>query len=181
MASTARRRTSRYETYGSLAYAPAREGHAVPAPRREEVVRPRPQVRPKERILARPRVRVREAGKVSPFAVLGFLSIGALTVLLLMSYVRLAVINDESVQLRSQLSQLKEEEAQLLAKYEQIYDLQEIETQMISTGAMVKPNSNQIVVLDLSEPDNVVVYGQEEGGAPGILERVGAFFERLGF
>lgn len=178
MATQARRRTTRYETYGSVAYEPAWEGGAVAAPGREEVVRPRPRVRPKERTLARPRVQVREAGKVSPFAVVGFLSVGVLAVLLLMSYVRLTVINDETVQLRSQLSQLQEEEAKLLTQYELAYDLQAIEAQLTADGTMVKPSSNQMVVLDLSEPDNVVVYDQTED-ASGALEKVGGFLGNL--
>lgn len=175
MAQEARRRTRRYETYGSVAYAPDWRGNTVPAPEREEVLRPRPHVRPKERTLARPRVQVRQAGKVSPFAVLGFLCVGVLTVLLLMSCVRLAVVSDETAQLRTQLTQLKAEEARLLTQYELAYDLQAIEAQMLADGTMVKPSSNQMVVLDLSEPDNVVVYSQESG-SPGVLDKLGDLF-----
>lgn len=178
MAAEARRRTTRYETYGSVAYDPVWEGGAVAAPGREEVLRPRPKVRPKERTLARPRVQVREAGKVSPFAVVGFLSVGVLAVLLLMSCVRLTVISDETVQLRSQLAQLEKEEAKLLTQYELAYDLRQIEEQLTADGTMVKPSSNQMVVLDLSEPDNVVVYDQTENTA-GALEKIGGILEGL--
>lgn len=178
MAAEAKRRTTRYEVYGNVAYDPAWEGGAVAAPRREEILHPRPNVRPKERTLARPRVQVREAGKVSPFAVLGFACIGVLAVLLLMSCVRLTVINDETVQLRSQLSQLQEEEAALLTQYELAYDLRAIEEQMLSEGIMVKPNSNQMVVLDLSEPDNVVVYDQTDTGSK-VFAKVGGFLGGL--
>lgn len=179
MAAEARRKTTRYETYGSAAYAPKWEGGAVAAPGREEVVRPRPRVRPKERTLARPRVQVREAGKVSPFAVVGFLAVGVLAVLLLMSCVRLAVIGDETVQLRNQLSALQEEEAKLQTQYELAYDLQEIEEQLLADGTMVRPSSSQMVILDLSEPDNVVVYDQTEN-ASGALEKIGGLLEGLG-
>lgn len=174
MAAEARRRSTRYEVYGNVAYDPVWEGGAVaaPAPERQEVLRPRPKVRPKERTLARPRVQVREAGKVSPFAVVGFLSVGVLAVLLLMSCVKLAVINDEAVQLRSQLSELQEEETKLLAQYELAYDLKAIEEQLTADGSMVKPSSSQMVVLDLSEPDNVVVYDQTENTA-GTLGQIG--------
>ena len=164
MAAVEQRRTSRYEVYGNVAYDPVWEGGAVavPAPERQEVLRPRPNVRPKERTLARPRVQVREAGKVSPFAVVGFFSIAVMAVLLLMCCVRLTILNDESVHLRNQLSQLQAEEADLLARYELAYDLQAIETELLSNGIMVRPSSEQMVVLDLSEPDNVVVYSQNE-------------------
>lgn len=164
MAAVEQRRTSRYEVYGNVAYDPVWEGGAVavPVPERQEVLRPRPNVRPKERTLARPRVQVREAGKVSPFAVVGFFSIAVMAVLLLMCCVRLTILNDESVHLRNQLSDLQAEEADLLAHYELAYDLQAIETDLLASGTMVRPTSEQMVVLDLSEPDNVVVYSQNE-------------------
>ena len=180
MAAAAQRRTSRYEVYGNVAYDPVWEGGAVaaPAPGQQEVLRPRPNVRPKERTLARPRVQVREAGKVSPFAVVGFFSVAVMAVLLLMCCVRLTVLNDESVQLRNQLTQLQEQEADLLTRYELAYDLQAIEAELISSGAMVRPGSSQMVVLDLSEPDNVVVYGQEEP-ADGVINGVKDFMSDL--
>ncbi len=172
------RRTSRYEVYGNVAYDPVWEGGAVaaPAPERQEVLRPRPNVRPKERTLARPHVQVREAGKVSPFAVVGFLSIAVMAVMLLMCCVRLTILNDESAHLRNQLSQLQAEEADLLARYELAYDLQTIEAELLSSGAMVRPAGDQMVVLDLSEPDNVVVYDQSEptdGVVSGIKDFLG--------
>ena len=180
MAAVAQRRTSRYEVYGNVAYDPVWEGGAVaaPAPERQEVLRPRPNVRPKERTLAHPRVQVREAGKVSPFAVVGFLSIAVMAVLVLMCCVRLTVLNDESVHLRNQLSQLQDEEADLLARYELAYDLQAIETELLASGTMVRPGSDQMMVLDLSEPNNVVVYDQSEP-MDGAVDQVKNFLGGL--
>lgn len=180
MAAVAQRRTSRYEVYGNVAYDPVWEGGAVvaPAPGQQEVLRPRPNVRPKERTLARPRVQVREAGAVSPFAVVGFLSIAVMAILLLMCCVRMTVLNDETIQLRDQLSQLQEEEAELLARYELAYDLQAIEAQLLADGTMVRPGSEQMVVLDLSEPDNVMVYDQSES-VGGVVNEVKDFVNDL--
>ncbi len=178
MATQAERRTTRYEVYGNVAYEPVWEGGSVAAPRRQQTPRPRPHVRPKERTLARPRVQVREAGRTSPFAVLGFVCVGVLAALLLMSCARLTVINDETVQLRSQLAQLQEEEVKLLTQYELAYDLRTIEAQVLEEGLMVKPNSNQMVVLDLSEADNVVVYNRA-GGDGAVMDKVGGFFGDL--
>lgn len=42
MATRRRSQLSSYRTYGSVAYAPAYDGTAVRAPRREEVLRPSP-------------------------------------------------------------------------------------------------------------------------------------------
>ncbi len=172
----AKRRSTRYEVYGNVAYDPVWEGGAVaaPAPERQEVFQPRPKVSPRERILARPRIQVREAGAVSPFAVIGFLAVGVLAVLLLMSYVNLTVLNDETVQLKSELSVLQDEEAKLLAQYELAYDWSALEAELTAGGTMAKPNSSQMVMLDLSEPDSVVVFGQT-GNVSGLLDKVGSF------
>ena len=65
MATYRRRSTAAYSTYGSVAYAPAYDGSAVRAPRREEELRQAP--RPKQRqhvqrkALVRARAEVREA------------------------------------------------------------------------------------------------------------------------
>ena len=177
----AKRKSTRYEVYGNVAYDPVWEGGAVaaPAPERQEVLRPRPNVRPKERTLARPRVQVREAGKVSLFAVVGFFSIAVMAVLLLMCCVRLTVLADESVQLRNQLNQLQAEESDLLARCELAYDLQAIEAELLASGTMVRPTSDQMVVLDLSEPDNVVVYDQSEATNGGVIGEVKDFLSDL--
>jgi len=110
--------------------------------------------------------------------VVGFFSIAVMAVLLLMCCVRLTVLNDESVQLRNQLNQLQAEEADLLTRYELAYDLQAIETELLASGAMVRPASDQMVVLDLSEPDNVVVYDQTEP-AGGLVNEVKDFLGDL--
>ena len=65
------------------------------------------------------------------------------------------MVNDQVVELRNHLSELKEEETQLKAQYELAYDLQEIERKMLSSGEMMKVQSWQTYTLELSEPDAV--------------------------
>ena len=74
--------TSSYRTYGSVAYAPAYDGSAIRAPGRESTLQPRPKARPRtrEQALTRTKVQVREAGEVSPFAVIGFAAGAAMAV-----------------------------------------------------------------------------------------------------
>ena len=111
MATRRRSQLSSYRTYGSVAYAPAYDGTAVRAPRREEVLRPKPRVRPRERVLTRTQVQVREAGQASVFAVIGFLAVGVFAALLLLSYTQYAVLTDQVVTLRSELTTLQTENA----------------------------------------------------------------------
>ena len=165
MATRRRSQLSSYRTYGSVAYAPAYDGTAVRAPRREEVLRPKPRVRPRERVLTRTQVQVREA----VFAVIGFLAVGVFAALLLLSYTQCAVLTDQVVTLRSELTTLQTENATLSAEYEKVFDMERIQAAVGDT--MIRPTGDQVEYIDLSEPDSVVVYGQEDAktGIPGLL------------
>ena len=167
---TAVKRRSRYTNYSRVPY-DAYDGSAARQLQREEVLRPRPMVRPRERAVVRPRVRVREAGLVSPFAVVGFLAVGVFAVLLLFSYVQLTTISQQVVELRSEMTALQSEEAKLRTAYELSYDLSSIEETMTASGAMVRPQNGQVV---LSEPDTVTFFNQDEAasGLDGMFESV---------
>ena len=73
-------RRSSYDPYRNLNY--QYDGSAVRIPEEEEILRPRPQVRPRNQELSRPKVAVRPAGKVSLFAVAGFGAVAALAVMI---------------------------------------------------------------------------------------------------
>jgi hypothetical protein len=179
MAAEAKRKT-RYATYGSVAYAPGYDGSAARRLERE-VVRPLPKERPEARVRARPRARVREQGRISVFAVVGFLAVGVFAALVLMSYVRLTTLSSETISLRSELSSLQTEEAKLQAQYELAYDIKSIEEKVTSDGQMVKPQSWQIYTVDLSEPDTVKRYNESHtyAGAVGALYAVGEVFKTV--
>lgn len=175
---TAVKRKLRYDNYGEMTAA-AYDGSAARQLQREEVLQPRPLVRPRERTVARPRVRVREAGAVSPFAVAGFLAIGVFAVLLLFSYVSLTTISRQVVDLRGEMTELRTEEARLRAQYELAYDLEGIEAAMTADGTMVKPQNGQTIYVDLSEPDSVTLFDQEEvrTGAAGFVDSLRALWD----
>lgn len=175
------RRTRRYETYGSAAYQPEYErGAAAPArraPRTEPVRRPR--VQPRTRTVARPQVEVRPQGAIAPFAVVGFVAVALCALLLVMTSARLAMVNDETVTLRSTLSELQAEEKALAAQYELAYDLAAIEEMFTADGSMVKAAAGRTVYLDLSEGDSVVYYEAAEQGLSGVVRRVEQFLSGL--
>lgn len=172
MASMAKRKT-RY-AYDRAPRNTSYDGSAARRLVREEVLQPRPQVRPRERAVARPKVRVREAGKVSVFAVVGFAAVAVFAVLLIMSYVQLAQISDEVVSLQNEMVTLQSEEAKLRAKYELAYDLSDIEQTMTANGSMIRPQDNQICYVDLSEPDSIEFYSAAPvKGIRGLSESLG--------
>lgn len=160
MAANRRRSTTAYRTYGSVAYAPAYDGSAVRAPRREEELQRSPASYPKRREQVRkhvrPKVQVRQAGAVAPFAVIGFLAVALFAAMLVTSYAQLTVANDEMVALRRELSALKSDNTSLTAQYEKVFDLATIQAAVGDN--MVQPTGDQVVYIDLSEPDTVTVY-----------------------
>lgn len=172
MATRRRNQTLSYRTYGSVAYAPAYDGSAVRAPGQEEVLQPKPRVRPKERALTRTQVQVRPAGQVSVFTVLGFLVVGVFAALLLFSYSQYTVVADQVVSLRQELSTLQTENATLTAEYEKVFDMERIQAAV--GGTMVRPSAGQIEYIDLSEPDSVELYAdQGSTGLMGVLQGLG--------
>ena len=173
MATRRHSQLSSYRTYGSVAYAPAYDGTAVRAPRREEVLRPKPRVRPRERVLTRTQVQVREAGQVAPFAVVGFIAVAVFAALLITSFAQFTALNGEVVSLQNQLTTLQTENATLSAQYEKVFDMETIQAAV--GESMVRPTSDQVEYIDLSEPDTVVVYGEQEasGGIVGALKAAG--------
>ena len=182
-----KRSTRRYRTYGNVAYKPEFEQEPVrrsrdqmnAAPARRQEPQRRPQPRPRRRPAVRPSVQVRTQTAVSPFAVVGMFSVLACTLLLVVSCARLAVVNNDIVEMRAELSDLQDENRTLQAKYELVYDLEAIEAQFLSDGTMVRPNAGQTVYLDLSEGDSVVYYDGAESGLSGILQRWERFFADL--
>lgn len=147
-----------YDPYRNLNY--QYDGSAVRVAEEEELLRPRPQVRPRHQQIARPKVAVRPAGKVSLFAVAGFAAVAVMAVLILMSYIQLSAISGKVVELNSDMTRLQSEEATLRARYELAYDLGAIEKAVTSDGSMGRPQAGQMVYVDLTEPDSVVLYDQ---------------------
>lgn len=177
MAAYRRRNTAGYHTYGSVAYAPAYDGNAVRAPRREEEWRQPPQPKQREHLrrkaLVRAQVQVRQAGQVAPFAVVGFLAVAIFAVMLVTSYAQLTVANTEMAALRRDLSDLQGEHEILTAQYERVFDLETLQAAVGDT--MVRPTSDQVVYIDLSEPDAVTVYGEGRplDGVRGLVRGAG--------
>ena len=101
-------------------------------------------------------VEVRQAGAVAPFAVVGFIAVAIFAALVLFSHAQSTVLNAEIVELRGQLTTLEAENAKLSAQYEQVFDMAAIQS-AVGEG-MTRPNGSQVVYLDLSEPDTVVVF-----------------------
>lgn len=159
------RRASNYSTNGSVAYdAGYASGGAV---RTREGAAPRTRTQQQGQTIARPRVKVREKGEASLFSIVGVAAIAVVAILLLISYAQLLMVSDSVVALQSEQKVLQAEQAKLLTEYELSINLEEIEAEVLATGAMVKPQSEQIIYIDTYEGDDVVFY-EDESAVKGI-------------
>ena len=127
------------------------------------------------RARAHTKARVRVGQRLSPVIALGYTALAALMVLLVMSYVELAAISSNVVSMQEELSELQEDQRALQVKYEQAFDLTSVKESAEAAG-MSQPSESQIYYIDLSDPDNAVVYQDQESGLTAFLERLG---ERL--
>lgn len=148
-----------YSTHGNNAYAPQN----VDSPRKvrqpQRTPQKSPQKRPSVRPITRKRVQLREAGSISFDAIAGFIATGFLAALLINSQVNLATTSDEIVQLRATLSALQSQNQLLSAQYEKHFDISRIEEALGET--LVRPTNDQMVYIDLSQPDSVNIFGTE--------------------
>ena len=116
---------------------------------------------------------------MAPFTIVGLFVVLACAWLLVVSSAQLAVANNDIVELRSQLSDLQDENRNLQAKYELVFDLEAIEKQFLSNGTMIRPGAGQTVYLDLSGGDSVVYYEGAGDGLSGLIQKAERFFQDL--
>lgn len=154
-----------YHTYGNVAYSPEKT-NSPRKPRQPHPGQSRPERRSVERPLTRKRVQLREAGTVSLDAIVGFLCAGVLSALVMNSYAELTSSSDQVVQLRRELQQLEAEKKVLSAQYEKYFDIQRIEETL--GDEMIRPTSDQVVYIDLSQPDAFTIFGNSDSNKNGF-------------
>lgn len=168
-------------TYGNVAYDLNYQRNVVPVPDGGEPSRqPRPRkhtrtgTRQRRRVVTRPKVKLRPREAVTPLAICGFGLATVMAVLVLFSYVKLNDVSANVVALQSQLTTLQTEENTLKAEYEEVFN-QDVLSKAVKKAGNLKPISNdQVVYVELSDPDNIVVYEQEpeRNGVSKFLESV---------
>lgn len=191
MAEQKRRRTGNGSTFGSMAYKLDYYGDVVAAPMPEyapsrPLTRPEPkaapkaapQVKPRVHQRTRVRVQVRDQQAVAPFAICGFVAAIAIAVVLLLGHTQLNSVYAETMALQNQLTTLQNECSDLEARYEEVFDMATLESAVAEHGGLRTPAANQSVYIDLSEPDNAVVYDQNEG-ATGFVQAVRSLISNL--
>ncbi len=164
---------------GNTAYRLDVQGNTVRVPKteprrkRQESQRPYPRTRSK--------VELRPQGKISITAVVGFTMVAMLAVGVLTSYIELTDIYADTVAAQAELSELRKENSILVTEYETVFDAETLQEAAEEAG-LQEPTANQKVYLELSDPDNAVVYQTEEKatGLKGVWQAVKSFFAGIG-
>lgn len=139
----------------------------------------RPLEEEQERTAARPAVRprVRQRLRVPLFALLGWALVVVLLTSLILSYIELNSIADETYTLNKQITELMEERTQLKIKYESTFKLDEIEQYATNIIGMVPADNSQIRYLNDQAEDQAVILNRETGFTAWLRNFVTALSE----
>lgn len=120
---------------------------------------PEPEVleRPQEKVSIRTKTKTAAKQGISLFAVAGWASVIVLAVALLMSYVELNTIANESYELREELEALQIEETKLQIEYESTFRLDEVEEYATNMLGMVRAGNDQVKYLSNRAVDQAVI------------------------
>lgn len=186
MANAAIKYASRLSYSGNAAYDLGRVGYGNAAP---EIDRPfvdipveLPKARPEVGTGVRTRTAVREKTQgqtLSIVSVIGFLIAAVLAVFILLGYVSLTEIAEESAQLESTLADLKVEETKLLVKYESAFNLTEVEKYAVSVLGMTHASESQVTYLYTQKDNGGIILdnGSENGGIKGLASFISSLLE----
>lgn len=171
MASAVKRNTS--ASFGNVAHDMGRFGgnaapsrHSDRGPQLQELPLVKPRKRSREQIQTRVKVNLRPKEEYSFLPAVGFLAAAFMAVMIIMGYSQLNTIYAQTVEARDELAVLQEEETTLKARYEEVFDQAALEAAVASAGQdLSEIRGDQKIYVDLSEPDNAVVYDSAEENA----------------
>lgn len=129
----------------------------------------------------KPRIVLRQQEHISLTAVAGFLVVAVLAFGVLTSHIQLTSLYADTVAAQKELTQLQESSAKLETEYEEIFDTETLQ-QAAEQAGLQEPAASQKVYMELSDPDNAIVYHgeEEETGWKGCIQAVKAFLTGIG-
>ncbi|MBQ3404633.1 MAG: hypothetical protein IJG63_04350 [Oscillospiraceae bacterium] len=142
---------------------PGREGF----PERERTA---PTIRHRRKSAARKQEA--DARSVSAFMIVSMIIVAVLVVLILMAHVHLTALSSQTAVLESQISQLKEDESELLVQYENAFNLTEVERYATKELGMVKLSNNQTTTIYVTTADKAVVLNEKVGVFNALTESI---------
>ena len=143
-----------------------------------DIPEPETAERPKERVSIRSKTKAVSRQGISLFAVAGWASVAVLAVALIMSYIELNTIANQSYELKEELETLQIEETRLMIEYESTFQLDEIEEYATNMLGMVRADNDQIKYLDNRAEDQAVMLSESSAGT-GFSAGLKSFFTAI--
>lgn len=131
---------------------------------------PKTQTQTQTRVRTRARTAVHTRQSIAPLSLIGMLAAAFLVVVAILAQAQIVGISSKSVELRSELAELEEQQAKLRIAYESAFNMADIEEYAIHSLGMQKPRADQIFYIDTSSPDKAVVISG--GESTGFVDRV---------
>jgi hypothetical protein len=151
-------------------------GSAAPALDRPEEL-PREEERALPRSGAAARSRARTVLRIPVFAVLGWALVVVLFTSLILSYIELNSIADETYKVNQEIVNLQDERTKLKIQYESTFKLDQIEQYATNIIGMVPADSSQIRYLNDQAEDQAVILSRETGFAAWLRNALTALAE----
>jgi hypothetical protein len=124
--------------------------------------------------------RARRAGRgVSLFSVVGYVAVASLMVLLILAYVNVNSVSQATVEMKSHLEMLTEEERRLKLAYESAFDAMEIESYAVNVLGMIPAADAVAGTIDVEAVDKAVIIGGDETKKGGALDGLAEFISSL--
>ncbi len=102
--------------------------------------------------------------RISYMTILSYCAVAAIAIAMLMSYVGLLELTDQTSTKKEELEVLQNENIRLNAEMEKRYSLGDIEAYATNTLGMVKADRSQVEYIELDSPDTITMMTPEENG-----------------
>ena len=129
---------------------------------------------------------VKAHSQVPVTSIMGFVAAAALLMLVIFSYVRLYEISSANDELRTDLTRIEAENAEMMNHYTGIIDLNAVELIATSQLGMHRPVQDQIVYVDLGNTDKAVIIDSQgenvvSSAANAVVDTFRYILEYFGF
>ncbi len=131
----------------------------------------------KQQPVPRPAKKPQSYYSISLFSIFGFAAVVVMMVMLLMTYVSYTAAAAGTVELRSQVEELTEEQRKLTIQYEEAFDINEVEAYATTKLGMDKPADNQITNIDTHAENRAVVVNNDDDSAGGLSNLISSIVE----
>ncbi len=153
-------------TYGNVAYDLSRvRGYGAP----EEAAFDLPREDTERRVNEKTETGTVALPRISFLAVMGFALAAVMLVFVLLSYVSLTAISTETAALERQLAAVTQENEQLKIKYENTFNMRDIEDYAKNVLGMSKLSKDQITVLNISRADKAEVLESNDSDTGNVV------------